>query len=96
MSENADELPFPNDAMNGSDAAHLRLPLHWAAAKRKGEFGKWLLKKGAKPDLPDARGWTPLFLADANGAHDLIPVLLAAGARTEGTIDGRTIKVKRP
>jgi ankyrin repeat protein len=68
--------------------------LHWAAAKKNGEFGKWLVEKGAAPDLTDTLGWTPLFLADANGASELVPVLLAAGARTQATINGKSVSFR--
>jgi uncharacterized protein len=68
--------------------------LHWAAAKKNAAFGKWLVDKGAQPDLADALGWTPLFLADANGTSDLVPVLLAAGARTEATINGKKVSFR--
>ena len=76
--------------LNGKGAQDAT-PLHWAAAKGNSEFGKWLVKKGAHPDLADALGWTPLFLAGEDGATDLVPILLAAGARTQATINGKTV-----
>lgn len=81
--------------LNGKGAQDAT-PLHWAAAKKTPAFGKWLVDKGAQPDLADELGWTPLFLADANGRTELIPLLLAAGARTEATINGQIVRyVKR-
>lgn len=91
-----DDIPYGEALIAGGADPNKRglqesTALHWAAAKKNSEFGTWLLGKGAQPDLVDALGWTPLFVADAYGTTELIPVLLAAGARTEATINGKSV-----
>ena len=40
--------------------ASLRAPLHWAVIKKHDVIAHWLLGQGANPNLPDARGKTPI------------------------------------
>lgn len=61
-----------------------------AAVTGRTEIAKLLLEKGAKIDLPDVKGKTPLMLAAQNGRAEALKLLLEtgadAGARDE---DGR-------
>ena len=48
-----------------------------------------LLRRGAHPDQPDLRGWTPLHHAAARGDAEAVALLLHAGARLDRlSIDG--------
>jgi ankyrin repeat protein len=69
----------PGQGFEGVGAA-----LHLAVSSGKSEAVKWLLEKGAKPDLPSLHfGLTPLHNAAKSehpGALDIMKQLLAAGA----------------
>jgi ankyrin repeat domain-containing protein 50 len=54
-----------------------RTPLHFA---RTAEIAQLLLAEGAKPNLQDDDGRTPLYLAVMNGRHKVASVLLKRGA----------------
>lgn len=49
-----------------------RTPLYVAAESRRREAVELLLARGADPNLPDVKGWTPLHTAVVNGADPAI------------------------
>ena len=48
---------------------------------RWGQFdsARWLLARGASPNVPDERGWTALHQAASRGNERMLRELLAAG-----------------
>lgn len=57
--------------------------LHYVAAVQDDAIDSLasdLIANGAKVDVVDAGGWTPLLIASANGKRDLVATLLDAGA----------------
>lgn len=54
--------------------------LHIVVKRGDATYLRFLLQKGADPNLRDARGNTPLLLAVQGGHADMIPVLAAARA----------------
>ena len=73
------------DVTNGEGALHIVI-------KRGDEtYLRFLLQKGADPNLRDGRGNTPLLLAVAGGQPDMIRVLTAAKANPNiGNASGET------
>lgn len=73
------------DVTNGEGALHI-------VVKRGDEtYLRYLLQKGADPNLRDGRGNTPLLLAVAGGHAGLIPVLVAGKANVNlGNGSGET------
>lgn len=62
------------DLTSGEGALHI-------VVKRGDEtYLRYLLQKGADPNLRDARGNTPMLLAVQGGQRDMIPILAAAKA----------------
>jgi len=59
--------------------------LHHAAAYRKLEILKELLKAGANPNLKDVHHRTPLSYAARDGYHDVAVALIDANANVNGT-----------
>jgi ankyrin repeat protein len=55
-------------------------PLHAAAAGRKAELVKLLLKEGADPNATQEGGWTALHGAAQNGDREIVDILIAHGA----------------
>ena len=61
-------------------------PLTWAIWDRRPEAVRFLLKAGADPNLPNATGKTPLFLAmgaDEDGTNAILTDLIIAGANVD-------------
>ncbi len=56
-------------------------PLHFAALADQTERIRELLKAGASPNEPDARGRTPLMLASDGASLDTVAALLDSGAK---------------
>ncbi len=56
-----------------------RTPLHFAVIRRKHEVVRYLLKKGANPNLRDDYGNTPLHYAYENGDVEMVSILMRAG-----------------
>ena len=81
-------LGAPVDLLSGG---HFRNTALHAAAGGQGAVVDLLLAAGAKPDLPDGKGNTPLHVAAANGLVPVVKALLAKGARPDAAAhDGRT------
>ncbi len=59
--------------------------LHWAAYHDKAEIVEKLLKAGAKADLANRYGITPLLIACQNGHEGIVRALLAAGANANAS-----------
>jgi ankyrin repeat protein len=64
------------------------LPPRDAGEQQRGIVRR-LLEVGADPSLPEANGWTALHSAAISGHRELARMLLDAGARTDGVVDGR-------
>jgi ankyrin repeat protein len=54
--------------------------LHWAVRAEDGDTAQLLLRAGAKPNVANRYGVTPISLAAANANAALVEMLLAAGA----------------
>lgn len=67
--------------------------MHWAAAFGSAAVARILASAGAEVDIPDERGWTPLFLAINNHRIEVALLLLAMEARRSITVDNRALKV---
>jgi uncharacterized protein len=59
--------------------------LHWAAYHDKAEIVESLLKAGAKADLKNRYGITPLLIGCQNGHESIVRALLAAGANANAS-----------
>eukprot|EP01102_Stenamoeba_stenopodia_P001877 TRINITY_DN1169_c0_g1_i1.p1 TRINITY_DN1169_c0_g1~~TRINITY_DN1169_c0_g1_i1.p1 ORF type:complete len:140 (+),score=41.16 TRINITY_DN1169_c0_g1_i1:145-564(+) len=57
-----------------------RTPMHWAADFGQVEVMKYLVSKGAKPDVADHFGITPLLAAVYEGHDEAVKFLLEKGA----------------
>jgi ankyrin repeat protein len=72
------------DAKPGPDYSPCGTALHFAIQENNFDVAKWLLEKGAKPDLPDPiYGLSPLHHAvksEGPGAIEMTETLLVAGA----------------
>lgn len=66
--------------VNARDVSSGEGALHIVVKRGDGTYLRYLLQKGADPNLRDGRGNTPLLLAVQTGQADLIPVLVAARA----------------
>jgi ankyrin repeat protein len=64
-------------------------PLHYAAREGNAELINYLIDKGAKLELQDARQKTPLHLAAMNDRRDAVSVMLKRGAALETRDDYR-------
>ncbi|KAG2484955.1 hypothetical protein HYH03_016253 [Edaphochlamys debaryana] len=74
-------LGYQGQGTNYAFTAHSAL--HWAAAKGQTVAARWLLERGADPDLVNAAGATPLHAAASQGADEVARMLvIEAGART--------------
>ena len=62
----------------------------WAAAGGSVELTTYLLESGARVDSRAGDGATALYFAAANGAIDVVKLLLARGADPSAARDGRT------
>jgi ankyrin repeat protein len=78
----------PNLASNNG----LRVaPLHSAVTTGSAAMVELLLSRGARPNVPEANGYTPLHTAAGHGNREIIAMLLAAGAdATRKAADGKT------
>lgn len=61
-----------------------RGPLHYAADYGQADVIEHLISKGAKPDLPDKHGITPLLAAVWEGHVDCVRILISKGASKNG------------
>jgi ankyrin repeat protein len=66
--------------VNARDVSSGEGALHIVVKRGDGTYLRYLLQKGADPNLRDARGNTPLILAVQAGQVDLVPILIAAKA----------------
>ena len=66
-------------------------PLHGAAARNSAGIITVLLKHGADPTAKDARGLTPLQVAERDGFADAARVLRTSAAAPEGVVQGRVL-----
>ena len=64
-------------------------PLHWAAAMGHEDAARLLLENGADPNILAGNGFTPLDVADANGAAGVAALLEQHGG-TRTAVDGKT------
>jgi uncharacterized protein len=87
------------DALNkpGSSIINTRDPssgegaLHIVVKRGDATYLRFLLAKGADPNLRDGRGNTPLILAVIGGYADLVPILTQRGANlNQGNSSGET------
>ena len=58
-------------------------PLTIAAGQRNATYVRYLLGKGAQPDLADSRGDSPLIVASRVGFAEGVELMLGAGARVD-------------
>ena len=58
--------------------------LLWAVDRNRLWLVRLLLEHGARPDVADNKGRTPLSLAMQRGYHNVARELIKAGASTEG------------
>lgn len=64
-------------------------PLHAAAAGRKFDSVRLLLKEGANPNASQEGGWTALHAAAQNGDREIVELLLANGADLNARADNQ-------
>ena len=69
-----------SSVINARDVTTGEGALHIVAKRGDETYLRYLLQKGADPNLRDGRGNTPLLLAVAGGHAGLIPVLVAGRA----------------
>jgi ankyrin repeat protein len=74
----ADMLLAAGAGVNAGDG--MMTPLHAAAAFDQPEMARWLLDRGARADVANYDGQTPLELAQANGYLRVVDVLISAHA----------------
>ncbi|KAG8530778.1 uncharacterized protein KY384_004135 [Bacidia gigantensis] len=55
-------------------------PLHLSIETGRKEATEYLIKRGAKPDLPNEEGFTPLYIAMSGGQFNISNQLITAGA----------------
>jgi ankyrin repeat protein len=63
-----------------------RTPLHWACDGCAEEAVQLLLKRGARTDVADVAGDTPLILAAKSGSLDIVNTLLKSGDAVDSTL----------
>jgi ankyrin repeat protein len=68
------------DLINETDRASGLTPLMLAVKSRNAETASWLIRQGAEPDRPCARGTSTLMYAAKRGDCAMLQLLLAAGA----------------
>jgi ankyrin repeat protein len=66
------------------------LPLRIAAWKCSAEAARLLLEHGADVNAPEDNGWTALHSAAMHGRHEIVGILLAAGADVHVVYLGQT------
>ncbi len=71
-----------NENIDGNIAA-----LHLAVERSEIEIVKVLLENGAKPDIKDSEGYTPLQIACSNGNIAIVEILLSCGANPDLPIE---------
>lgn len=77
--------------VNTKDYSSGETALHIVAKRGDATYTRFLLQKGANPNLRDGRGNTPLMTAVSAGAQPLIAILLAAKANVNiGNAAGET------
>jgi len=83
--DKADELlGKPGSVLiNSRDLTSGRTGLHIAADRRDGVWLKYLLDRGANPNIADNRGVTPLMRASQMGFFEGVQELVAKGARLD-------------
>lgn len=69
--------------VNARDISNGETGLHIVVGRRDLTWTRWLLQKGANPNLADNRGRTPLQVAVELGFLDGVDVLLRRGARVD-------------
>lgn len=81
--------------VNTRDFSSRETALHIVAKRGDVLYTRFLLQKGAYPDLRDVNGSTPLLLAVSAGHGDLIAVFVAAKANVnQGNDSGETPLIK--
>ncbi len=77
--------------VNTKDYSSGETALHIVAKRGDATYTRFLLQKGANPNLRDGRGNTPLMIAVSAGAEPLIAILLAGKANVNiGNAAGET------
>ncbi len=71
--------PAPSSVVNVAHTGDGTSLLHWAVSRRREDVLPWLLGAGADPNLRDARGRSPLWLATMSGPAHVLRTLIAAG-----------------
>ncbi len=67
-------------SVNGELLPHRITPLYWAVRKNHRDVAELLIKKGAKVQVKDWRGWTPLHYAAGGDKRGMAQLLIAKGA----------------
>lgn len=81
--------------VNTRDFSSRETALHIVAKRGDVLYTRFLLQKGANPNLRDVRGSTPLLVAVSAGHADLIAVFVAAKANiNQGNDSGETPLIK--
>lgn len=76
------------DALDTRRSANGRRALNWAAWFNHPHAVRWLVKKGAKVNLANLTGFTPLHHAAENGSLDAARALVAVGADRKAVTAG--------
>ena len=74
-----------NVLVNTKERKSGQTALHIVTQRRDTQWMRFLIQKGANPNIADAEGNTPLDIAAAQGNVDGVEVLLKAGARVDVT-----------
>lgn len=69
-----------SNVVNARDVSSGEGALHIVVKRGDSTYLRYLLQKGADPNLRDGRGNTPMLLAVQTGQADMIPILAAARA----------------
>lgn len=74
----ANEVPpaIPPEGIDVKDKDEGRTGLHWAVSEGHIAMVKYLLERGANPNVSDNIGWTPLMSACSMGRQDIAEALI--------------------
>lgn len=75
--------PASSNLVNTKDVTSFETPLHVVAEKRDTPWIRYLINRGANPNVADKNGVTPLMLSARLGHIEGVTALLAGGARVD-------------